>query len=163
MYAHVWRNCGKYPRRCKWYKLFCWNAQFASSASVSYPLVFDTVGMTLAALSLASLLASLAAAAPTTPQWTFDLKEVNSGIVALESIVVSPTLAIFFDRASNDPLQINRQSAWGVLWNLETSTVQPLDVLTSSLCASGALLSNGTMVCFVPRPRPYYLHYLVRV
>ena len=117
--------------------------------------------MTLAALSRASLLASFAASAPTAPQWTFDLKEVNSGILALESVVVSQTLAIFFDRVTNDPLQINSHSAWGALWNLETSTVQRLDVLTSSFCASGRLLSNGTMVRSAPRP--YHRHYLVYV
>lgn len=79
------------------------------------------------------------------PQWTFTEKG-NSGIVALEAIVVSPTLVLFFDKASDDPLQINNHSAWGALWNLETSTVTPLDLITNSFCASGSLLSNGTMV-----------------
>lgn len=101
----------------------------------------------LSALSLLPCLAHAAPSAPAAPGWRFDLKNATSGIVALESIVVSPTLVIFFDRASDDPLQINGHSAWGALWNLETSTVQPLDVLTNSFCASGALLSNGTMVC----------------
>lgn len=118
--------------------------------------------LTLATATTCSL------AAPAAPQWRFDLKETLSGIVALEAIVVSPTLVVMFDRkchlipftidaieesvlrdvgASDDPLQINGHSAWGALWDLETNTVQPLDVLTNSFCASGALLSNGTMVC----------------
>lgn len=97
-------------------------------------------------LLLAAVLGTGIHGALSTPQWTFNLKNESSGIVALESIVVSPTLAIFFDRASDDPLQINGHSAWGALWNLETSTVTPLDVLTNAICASGALLSNGTMV-----------------
>ncbi|TFK83756.1 copper radical oxidase [Polyporus arcularius HHB13444] len=84
-------------------------------------------------------------ALPRAPGWTFDTKNETSGIVALESIVVSPTLALFFDRASDDPLQINGHSAWGALWNLETSTVTAIDVVTNSFCAGGALLSNGTM------------------
>ncbi|KAI0650924.1 glyoxal oxidase N-terminus-domain-containing protein [Trametes meyenii] len=96
-------------------------------------------------LSLLTAFVSLTLAAPSAPGWRFDLKEERSGIVALESIVVSPTLVVFFDRASDDPLQINNHSAWGALWNLETSTVRPLDVLTNSFCASGALLSNGSM------------------
>ncbi|KAF8587078.1 copper radical oxidase [Ramaria rubella] len=79
------------------------------------------------------------------PDWTF-VEKGNSGIVALESIIVSPTLALFFDRASDDPLQINNHSAWGALWDLETSEVTALNVITNSFCASGALLSNGTMV-----------------
>lgn len=97
-------------------------------------------------LALVPLLATLAAAAPSAPGWRFDLKAETSGIVALEAIVVSPTLVLFFDRASNDPLQINNHSAWGALWNLESSTVQPLDVFTNSFCGSGALISNGSMV-----------------
>ncbi|KAI0832923.1 glyoxal oxidase precursor [Trametes gibbosa] len=108
--------------------------------------------------SFLSLLTSFAAAAPSAPSapgWRFDLKAERSGIVALESIVVSPTLAIFFDRASDDPLQINNHSAWGALWNLETSTVTPLNVLTNSFCASGALLSNGTMASLGGDPRGF--------
>ena len=99
-------------------------------------------------LSLLPLLVSSSRAAPSAPGWKFDLKKVNSGIVALESIVVSPNLVLFFDRASNDPLQINNHSTWGALWNLAESTVSPLQVLSNSFCASGALLSNGTMVHF---------------
>lgn len=95
------------------------------------------------ALPLALLGARLAIAEPS---WTFELQNTTSGIVALEAIVVSPTLVVFFDRASDDPLQIDNHSAWGALWDLETSTVQPLNVVTNSFCASGALLSNGTMV-----------------
>ncbi|TBU23990.1 glyoxal oxidase precursor [Dichomitus squalens] len=97
-------------------------------------------------LPLFPLLATLSSAAPSAPGWSFNLKQTTSGIVALESIVVSPTLVLWFDRASNDPLQINNHSAWGALWNLETDTVTPLDLITNSFCASGALLSNGTLV-----------------
>ncbi|KAI0808904.1 glyoxal oxidase N-terminus-domain-containing protein [Irpex lacteus] len=97
-------------------------------------------------LLLSALLVVPALAAPSAPQWRFDLKPTRSGIVGLEAIVVSPTLVLMFDRASDDPLQINNHSAWGALWDLETSTVKALDVLTDSFCASGALLSNGTMV-----------------
>ncbi|CAL1711813.1 unnamed protein product [Somion occarium] len=93
----------------------------------------------IAALSHASPLE------PRAPVWTFT-ERGNSGIVALESIIVSPTLALFFDKASDDPLQINNHSAWGALWNLVTDEVTPLDVVTNSFCASGALLSNGSMV-----------------
>ena len=89
------------------------------------------------------LLAPLVAAAA---EWSFDLKNATSGIVALEAIIVSPTLALFFDRASNDPLQIDGHSAWGALWNLELNNVSALNVVTNSFCAAGAMLSNGTMV-----------------
>ena len=115
-------------------------------------------------LSLPVLLLGISSvfAADAAPSWKFDLKDTRSGIVALESIVVSPTLVLFFDRelastcwshklanihlgASDDPLQINGHSAWGALWDLETSTVRALNVLSNSFCASGALISNGSM------------------
>ncbi|PIL37675.1 hypothetical protein GSI_01369 [Ganoderma sinense ZZ0214-1] len=102
--------------------------------------------MTWALLTLTVLLVALSRAAPSPPGWKFDLKETRSGVVGLESIVVSPTLVLFLDRATDDPLQINNHSAWGALWNLETSTVTPLDLITNSFCASGALLSNGSAV-----------------
>ncbi|KAI0737814.1 glyoxal oxidase precursor [Daedaleopsis nitida] len=101
--------------------------------------------MGLFSLLFVTLTASFASGAPAAPQWSFNVKNTTSGIVALESIVVSPTLALFFDRASDDPLQINGHSAWGALWNLESSTITALDVVTNSFCAGGALLSNGTM------------------
>ncbi|KAI0757976.1 glyoxal oxidase precursor [Fomes fomentarius] len=91
------------------------------------------------------LFASIAGAAPAAPGWSFDLLDQTSGIVVLESIIVSPTLALFFDRASDDPLQINGHPAWGALWNLQTHEVTALNVITNSWCAGGALLSNGTM------------------
>ena len=97
-------------------------------------------------VALLVLFASLASAAPLAPGWTFTLKNQSSGIVVIESAIVSPTLALFFDRASDDPLQINGHSAWGALWNLETEEVTALDVVTNSWCAGGAFLSNGTMV-----------------
>ena len=108
----------------------------------------------LSVLPLIGPLANTLTIAADSPRWKFDLKNSTSGILALEAIVVSPTLVVFFDRASDDPLQINGHSAWGALWNLQTSTVQPLDALTNTFCASGALLSNGTMVS-VFRYLPY--------
>ena len=77
--------------------------------------------------------------------WEF-VQNGTSGVLALEVIVVSPTLAIFFDRASNDPLMINNHSAWGALWNLQTNTAAPLNVISDTFCGSGGFLSNGTMV-----------------
>lgn len=77
--------------------------------------------------------------------WHF-VQNGTSGIIALESIIVSDTLAIFFDRATNDPLEVDGHPAWGALYNLETNTASPLTPITDSFCASGGFLSNGTMV-----------------
>jgi len=78
-------------------------------------------------------------------RWEF-VQNGTSRILALEAIVVSPTLAIFFDRASNDPLVIDGHSAWGALWNFQTNTASPLRAITNTFCGSGGFLSNRTMV-----------------
>lgn len=84
--------------------------------------------------------------------WEF-VQNGTSGVLALEAIIVSPTLAVFFDFAgTGDPLMINGHSAWGGLWNLETNQVTALDVVSDTFCASGGLLSNGTMVSGVQSP-----------
>ncbi|RPD67521.1 glyoxal oxidase precursor [Lentinus tigrinus ALCF2SS1-7] len=106
-------------------------------------------------VSLLVISTAVAGAAPPSPQWTFTLKNQSSGIVVIESAIVSPTLALFFDRASDDPLQINGHSAWGALWNLDTEDVTALDVVTNSWCAGGAFLSNGTMANIGGDPRGY--------
>ncbi|KAJ7256075.1 glyoxal oxidase precursor, partial [Mycena rebaudengoi] len=86
--------------------------------------------------------------------WEF-VEKGTSGVVGMEAIIVSPTLAIFLDRAGNDnPLTINGHSAWGSLFDLETNQAMPLDVVSNTFCASGALLSNGTMVSVGGHPRP---------
>ena len=77
--------------------------------------------------------------------WQF-VQNGTTGLVALEAIVVSPTLAVIFDRASNDPITINGHTTWGALWNMETNTATGLEVISDSFCASGGFLSNGTMV-----------------
>ena len=83
--------------------------------------------------------------APSPQGWTF-IQKGESGIVALEAIVVSPTLVVTFDRAQHNPLMIDGHNAWAALWNLETMTATPLNATTDTFCASGSILSNGTMV-----------------
>ncbi|KAF9467716.1 copper radical oxidase [Collybia nuda] len=87
----------------------------------------------------------LVSTAPSPQGWHF-VQNGTTGIIALEAIIVSPTLALLFDRVQNDPLQINGHPAWGALWNLDTNIATPLDVVSDTFCASGGFLSNGTMV-----------------
>lgn len=89
-----------------------------------------------------------ATAAPTpTPEWKFNLVGAP-GIVAIELMVISENLVAFFDRATNNPLQIDNHTAWGALWNTDTNTAIPLDLASDTFCATGGWLSNGTMVRF---------------
>jgi hypothetical protein len=79
--------------------------------------------------------------------WEF-VEKGTSGVVGLETIIVSPTLALFLDVATNvNPLTVNGHPAWGALLDLETHQITALDVVSDTFCASGALLSNGSMVC----------------
>ncbi|KAF5364756.1 hypothetical protein D9758_009335 [Tetrapyrgos nigripes] len=103
-------------------------------------------------MRLPSLIASLLPLLPTALSvsdaglgWNF-VQNGTTGITALEAIVVSPTLIVIFDRVLGDPLQINGHQAWGALWNTETNSVTPLDLVTDTFCASGGFLSNGTMM-----------------
>ncbi|KAJ7211267.1 glyoxal oxidase N-terminus-domain-containing protein [Mycena pura] len=102
--------------------------------------------MRLGSLFSLAYLLSIGAASPAASGWRFVLKG-NSGVVGLESIIVSPTLAVLFDKATNDPLKTpDGKVAWGALWNLVTNQPTPLKLVSDSFCGSGALLSNGTMV-----------------
>ncbi|KAI0761399.1 hypothetical protein BC629DRAFT_1545597 [Irpex lacteus] len=47
---------------------------------------------------LSSVLATSSLAAPSASQWRFDVKNTTSGVLALEAIVVSPSLVVIFDR-----------------------------------------------------------------
>ncbi|KAF7768273.1 CAZyme family AA5 [Agaricus bisporus var. burnettii] len=104
------------------------------------------IGNVLLTLPVIALTAHSCRAAPTEGKGWHFVQNGTTGIVALESIIVSDTLAIFFDRATNDPLEIDGHPAWGALYNLETNTASPLNVTTDAFCGSGSFLSNGTMV-----------------
>ncbi|KAF9062726.1 copper radical oxidase [Rhodocollybia butyracea] len=96
-------------------------------------------------LSFSLFLPSLLVAAAQQGEWTF-VQNGTTGITALEVILVSPTLILMMDRVTGDPLQIDGHQAWVELWDLETNTGFPLNAVTDTFCASGAILSNGTMV-----------------
>ncbi|XP_006462814.1 hypothetical protein AGABI2DRAFT_179427 [Agaricus bisporus var. bisporus H97] len=104
------------------------------------------IGNILRALPVVALTAHSCRAAPTEGKGWHFVQNGTTGIVALESIIVSDTLAVFFDRATDNPLHIDGHPAWGALWNLETNTASPLNVTTDAFCATGSFLSNGTMV-----------------
>ncbi|KAF5352184.1 hypothetical protein D9758_009227 [Tetrapyrgos nigripes] len=110
--------------------------------------------MMWATLVLTSVLAS---AIPSTISqseglgWHF-VQNGSTQLTALEAIVVSPTLLVVFDRVAGDPLQINGHQAWGAIWNTETNNVTAIDVVTDTFCATGGILSNGTMLSIGGQP-----------
>ncbi|SCV66997.1 BQ2448_5643 [Microbotryum intermedium] len=51
-----------------------------------------------------------------------------------------------FDKAENNPLQVNNHSAWGQIYTISTGKSRALNLLTNSFCAGGGWLSNGTLI-----------------
>ncbi len=70
---------------------------FTALAAV-LPRTRSHVAMRFHHILLSSLLVTSSLAAPSAPQWRFDVKNTTSGVLALEAIVVSPSLVVIFDR-----------------------------------------------------------------
>ncbi|KAF7328074.1 hypothetical protein MKEN_00388700 [Mycena kentingensis (nom. inval.)] len=101
----------------------------------------------LASSLVALALVPLSATSPTPQQQWKLTRQGESGVVALETIFVSDTLALFMDKATNDPVNTtDGRPAWANLWNVFTHEITPLKLVDDSFCASGSFLSNGTMV-----------------
>ncbi|KAJ7636209.1 glyoxal oxidase N-terminus-domain-containing protein [Roridomyces roridus] len=84
--------------------------------------------------------------------WTF-VQQGNSGIVPLELITLSPTLALMYDRPYTNPLKLpDGEPAWAGLWHFDTNTATPLKTITNTFCAGGAFISNGTLVAVGGQP-----------
>ncbi|KAJ7602531.1 glyoxal oxidase precursor [Roridomyces roridus] len=84
--------------------------------------------------------------------WTF-VQQGNSGIIPLELITLSPTLALMYDRPYTNPLKLpNGESAWAGLWHFDTNMATPLETVTNTFCAGGAFISNGTLVAIGGQP-----------
>lgn len=74
------------------------------------------------------------AVAQSTIQWTF-VQNGTSGIIPLELITLSPTLALMYDRADGNPLLLpTGEPAWAGLWHFDTNTATPLSTLTDTFC-----------------------------
>lgn len=59
--------------------------------------------------------------------------------------VTTDETVLVIDRKEDNPLlKANGKPAWGAVWNLNTNTARPLDIVTHSFCSSGNFLSNGT-------------------
>lgn len=70
----------------------------------------------------------------------------NTGVSAQQISVVDNDHIIIFDKAENNPLQVNGKPAWGSLYTISTGAVRPLGMITNSFCAGGGWLGNGTLV-----------------
>ncbi|KAF7331451.1 Copper radical oxidase [Mycena kentingensis (nom. inval.)] len=91
----------------------------------------------------------LTIAASTALGWNF-VQNGTTGLLALEAIVVSPTLAILFDFAGTGSPGFTIGSpphpAWGAFWNFQTNRATAIPVASDTFCASAGHLSNGSMV-----------------
>jgi hypothetical protein len=103
-------------------------------------------------LALCLLSTIVGSRAQRTIQWTL-VQNGTSGVIPVELIIVSPTLALMYDRADGNPLLLpDGSQAWAALWNLETNTATAVDTITDTFCAGGAFISNGTLVSVAGQP-----------
>ncbi|KAF8606041.1 hypothetical protein BDV93DRAFT_438131 [Ceratobasidium sp. AG-I] len=67
--------------------------------------------------------------------------------------VTTNDTVLVIDRKENNPLlKTNGKPAWGAVWNLNSNTPRPLNIITHSFCSSGNFLSNGTLANFGGHP-----------
>lgn len=77
----------------------------------------------------------------------------NSGVVMTHVAVTTSDTMLVIDRKENNPLlKADGKPAWGAVWNLQSNTARPLNIVTHSFCSSGNFLSNGTMANFGGHP-----------
>ncbi|KAJ1306840.1 hypothetical protein OPQ81_007825 [Rhizoctonia solani] len=80
----------------------------------------------------------------------------NSGVVMTHVAVTTSDTMLVIDRKENNPLvKADGKPAWGAVWNLQSNTARPLNLMTHSFCSSGNFLSNGTLVNFGGHPFVY--------
>ena len=69
-----------------------------------------------------------------------------SGVAAMQLTIISPTHALIFDKVEHNYASIEGAPAWSVLYDINTDELRPLLLESNSFCASGAFLSNGTLI-----------------
>jgi hypothetical protein len=75
-----------------------------------------------------------------------------TGVNAMQLVIISPSHAIIMDKIEHNPLMVNGHPTWGALYNFNTYQVTPLPMKSNSFCASGAFLSNSTLVSMGGNP-----------
>jgi hypothetical protein len=76
----------------------------------------------------------------------------TTGVGGMQISVVDNDHILIFDKAENNPLQVNGHSAWGAIYTISTQKVRALNLQTNSFCAGGGWLSNGTLISFGGNP-----------
>lgn len=70
---------------------------------------------------------------------------VGNSVVAAQQLFLGDDHQVYIiDKAENNPTQINGHAAWAAVYDLDTNTATPLEVITNTFCACGGLLGNGT-------------------
>ncbi|THU84799.1 copper radical oxidase [Dendrothele bispora CBS 962.96] len=88
---------------------------------------------------------SIARRSSSSTQFTLHQKG-NTGVAAMQLVVVSSTHALIVDKVEHNPLTIDGHPAWAALFNLKTGDLTPLQMKSNSFCAGGSFLSNGTLI-----------------
>ena len=81
----------------------------------------------------------------TSSQWGL-VQKGSTGVAGMQLAIISDTHAIIIDKVEHNLVTISGHPAWGVLYNLNTHAIIPLDIQSNSFCAGGTFLSNGTLI-----------------
>lgn len=60
--------------------------------------------------------------------------------------IVDDSHIIIIDKVEHNLLTVNGHPAWGSIYNFNTGKERPLYLQSTSCCAGGTWLSNGTLI-----------------
>ncbi|KAH7908701.1 putative copper radical oxidase [Hygrophoropsis aurantiaca] len=72
----------------------------------------------------------------------------NTQVSAMMMLLGNEEKIYILDKTEGNAAQIDGHPAWGAVWDINTHTATPMEVLTNTFCASGMHLPNGSYATF---------------
>ncbi|CAG8632495.1 3209_t:CDS:2, partial [Acaulospora colombiana] len=67
----------------------------------------------------------------------------DSGVSAQQMFLGTENLVYILDKVEDNPMKINNHAAWGTVYDIDANTATPMEVVTNTFCAGGAMLGTG--------------------
>ncbi|PVF94465.1 DUF1929-domain-containing protein [Serendipita vermifera] len=67
----------------------------------------------------------------------------DSGVSAQQMFLGTENLVYILDKVEDNPLKINGHSAWATVYDIDSNVATPMEVVTNTFCAGGAMLGTG--------------------
>ncbi|KDQ12600.1 hypothetical protein BOTBODRAFT_176282 [Botryobasidium botryosum FD-172 SS1] len=68
----------------------------------------------------------------------------ESGVSGQQIFLGTPNKVFIIDKTEGNTMQVAEHPAWASEYDIRTNSVRPMDVLSSTFCAGGSVLGNGT-------------------